>query len=193
MDSSLTLISTTEGPSDTLPVYNWHPTILARANASSEHLARLLVRQVNLHPEATIKDLKEWINSNLVVPHLGITNALDEELEALAKNPAAAVVLFAKMVSTRARIGWSTHGHSAVDVNIYSSGGGGAERLRGNVENTQIGEFLRDYLSVEVEEITQELRKGLGRDSTASVKIEAEGGEFVSTGGHDHPSAWLHD
>lgn len=148
---------------------------------------------MNLHPDATTQTLKEWINSTLVVPHLGITNAHDTELEALAKNPAAAIVLFANMISTRARIGWSTHGHSAVDVNIYSSGGGGADRLRGNVENTQIGEFLRDYLDVEVEEVTRELRKGLGRDSAASVKIEVEGGEYGPMGEQVHPESWLHE
>ncbi|KAM7185658.1 alkaline phosphatase [Rhypophila sp. PSN 637] len=182
-----------QGPSDVLPVYNWHPSILARANASSEHLARLLAKQVSVHPDASISSLKEWINSTLVVPHLGITNARDAELEALANNPAAAIVLFAHMVSTRARIGWSTHGHSAVDVNIYSSGGGGADKLRGNVENTQIGEFLRDYLSVEVEEITQELRKGLGRDFAVGVTVEVEGGEYVSAVQDVHPLEWLHD
>ena len=40
------------------------------------------------------------------------------------------------MVSDRAHVGWSTKGHSAIDVHIYSSGGPGTEKLRGNVENT---------------------------------------------------------
>ena len=117
---------------------------------------------------------------------------MDSELEALASNPAAAITLFAHMVSNRARIGWSTHGHSAVDVNIYSSGGGGADKIRGNVENTQIGEFLREYVGVEVEDITQELRKGLGRDSKSELSKVKVGGE-VYTGEGDHPLAWLHE
>jgi alkaline phosphatase len=61
------------------------------------------------------------------------------------------------MVSVRAHIGWSTHGHSAVDVNIYSSGGASAEKIRGNVENTDVGRFLSEYLDVDVDEITREL------------------------------------
>ncbi|KAK3322244.1 alkaline phosphatase-like protein [Apodospora peruviana] len=149
-----------------LPVYNWHPAVLAQANASSEYLARLLHEHIVSNPESSQEDLIDWINSALVVERLGIKDALELELNALATNPDAAITLFAHMVSMRARVGWSTHGHSAVDVNIYSSGGGGADVIRGNVENTQIGEFLRAYLNLddEVEEITQELREGLGRE-----------------------------
>lgn len=127
-----------------------------------------------------------------MVPHLGIHNAADGELEALARNPAAATTLFARMVSQRARIGWSTHGHSAVDVNIYSSGGGGADKIRGNMENTQIGEFLREYIGVDVDEVTRELRKGLGRDTEAELAKVKVGGE-VYTGEGDHPLVWLHE
>lgn len=142
-----------------LPVYDWHPSVLAKANASAEYLAVLLNKHVAEMKEESKESLKDWINTHLVIQRLGIANALDEELEALAANPGAAVGLFAGMVSRRARIGWSTGGHSAVDVNIYSSGGRGAEKLRGNVENTDIGEFLRDYLRVDVEEITKELQR----------------------------------
>jgi alkaline phosphatase len=44
---------------------------------------------------------------------------------------------------------------SAVDVNIYGSVG--TDSLRGNHENTEIGEFLREYLDVDVQAITDEL------------------------------------
>ncbi|OIW33623.1 alkaline phosphatase-like protein [Coniochaeta ligniaria NRRL 30616] len=174
-----------------LPVYNWHPSILANANASAEHLAVLLGKHLESVRGEAKESLKDWINTHLVIQRLGIANALDEELEALAANPGAVVALFAGMVSRRARIGWSTGGHSAVDVNIYSSGGGGAERLRGNVENTDIGKFLREYLSVDVEEITKELvekmdlgplPKGLG--------VQATGDEVgAQTGGS--PGEWV--
>jgi len=59
------------------------------------------------------------------------------------------------MISRRARIGWSSHGHSAVDVNIYGSDG--SEALRGNHENVEVGKFLRDYLDVDVDSVTEEL------------------------------------
>lgn len=93
---------------------------------------------------------------------------------------------FARMVSLRARLGWSTHGHSAVDVNVYSSGGPGTERIRGNVENTDVGKFLREYLDVDVDAITRELRdKMRGREPP----VAAEGTEGGVVGGH--PREWM--
>ena len=46
---------------------------------------------------------------------LGIFDASDTELILIVNNPPAAVYYFANMISRRAQIGWSTHGHSAVD------------------------------------------------------------------------------
>ena len=95
------------------------------------------------------------------------------------------------MVSMRARIGWSTHGHSAVDVNIYSSGGAAAEKIRGNVENTDIGKFLSAYLDVDVEEITKELEDKLEAvKPVAGTSAETQaGGEIGQAMGH--PESWL--
>ena len=62
------------------------------------------------------------------------------------------------MISRRSQTGWSTHGHSAADVNIYSSDPEKTKALVGNHENTEVGEFLRDYLAVDVE---AEKSKGL--------------------------------
>jgi alkaline phosphatase len=104
-------------------------------------------------------ELRHWIKTDLVRGRLGIHDVLEIEINALASNPAGAIHAFAHMVSLRARIGWSTHGHSAVDVNVYSSGGPGTEKIRGNVENTEVGDFLRHYLDVDVDSITKELRE----------------------------------
>lgn len=137
----------------------WYPGVLANASWSSEYLAHRLHRHIAENDdEIPLDDLKKWINEELVVPGLGIDDATGEELTAAALYPAAARAVLAKMISDRAQIGWSTHGHSAVDVNIYSSGGPGTEAIRGNVENTDVGRFLREYLDVDVEAVTRELR-----------------------------------
>ena len=130
-------------------------------------------------------DLMEWINTNLVVDRLGIHDALETELSALASIPLEATNMFAHMVSMRARIGWSTHGHSAVDVNIYSSGGPGTDKIRRNVENTDVGKFLREYVDVNVDEITDELRQKM-KEQLAPAKSAKES-EFTV----DHPIEWL--
>jgi alkaline phosphatase len=143
-----------------LPVYNWYPKALAKAKSSTEYLAlKYLDHLSKLHPSTSKDSLKKWINEELIVPGLGITDATDAELSLIAKEPVSALVTMCDMISLRAHVAWSTHGHSAVDVNIYSSGGPGTEKIRGNVENIEIGKFLREYLRVDVEEITEELKE----------------------------------
>ncbi|KAI0004871.1 alkaline phosphatase-like protein [Xylariaceae sp. FL0662B] len=143
------------------PEYRWYPGVLANASSSSEHLARRLQEHVAKSAGGydSIEKLNKYINQELVKPGLGIYDATEEELTTLAYHPDLSQPAFANMISIRAQIGWSTHGHSAVDVNIYSTGGPGADALRGNVENTDVGKFLRDYLNVDVDAITKELNK----------------------------------
>lgn len=177
-----------EAPNE-LPVYNWHPAVLAKANASAEYCSLLLRQHLATLDSASREDsasLMDWINKNLVIARLGITDAQEYELSTLAENPESAVIIFSRMVSMRARVGWSTHGHSAVDVNIYSSGGAAAEKIRGNVENTDIGKFLSAYLDVDVDEITKELEDKLESLPVTESEAEVQGGE---TGGH--PEAWV--
>lgn len=141
------------------PQYLWYPAVLANASSSSEHLARRLHGHIAQISDHSPDKLKKYINDELVTPGLGIHDASDDELTALASYPEQAQYLFAHMISIRAQIGWGTHGHSAVDVNIYSSGGPGAEAIRGNVENTDVGKYLREYLNVDVDAITRELNE----------------------------------
>ncbi|KAL8755605.1 MAG: hypothetical protein Q9184_004750, partial [Pyrenodesmia sp. 2 TL-2023] len=75
-------------------------------------------------------------------------------------------------------VGWTTHGHSAVDVNVYASHPDQARPLRGNVENTDVGVFLREYLDLGevVQEVGRELReKGQGKWMGEKVGEEVTG------------------
>ncbi|KAI1170160.1 alkaline-phosphatase-like protein [Nemania sp. FL0916] len=181
------------------PEYLWYPQVLANATASSEHLARRLWEHMSNSASkgssSSIEDLKKYINEELVIPGLGIPDATEEELTAIALLPELAQPAFAEMISVRAQIGWSTHGHSAVDVNVYSSGGPGTEAIRGNVENTDVGKFLHEYLAVDVDAVTRKLNeemsaKGLlsvshdqGRELTPEIMDEA------AVAGYDHWAA----
>jgi alkaline phosphatase len=133
----------------------WHPEVLANVSYSAEHLARRLRSRVASNPLKG-DGLNTYINEELVQKGLGIWDATDDELQVVVSNAHSASYYFADMISRRAQIGWSTHGHSAVDVNIYGTAGSSA--LRGNHENTDIGIFLRDYLNVNVNDITEDLK-----------------------------------
>lgn len=99
------------------------------------------------------------------------------------------------MISRRAQIGWSTHGHTAADVNIYTSDRVLAERLQGNHENTEVGGFLRWWLDVEgeVREVTKELKEGMevGQRGGDGSGISAAAAAAIS-GEHDpaREAAW---
>ncbi|KAK8125407.1 alkaline phosphatase [Apiospora kogelbergensis] len=158
------------------PEYLWYPGVLANASSTSEHLAIKLYQHISSTPKngTSQNDLKAYINDELVKTGLGVHDATDPELAEIVSNPEKAQDLLAKIISQRAQIGWSSHGHSAVDVNIYSSGGSGTDAIRGNVENTEVGGFLRDYIGVDVDAVTKELKEKYQRRSkTAASKLAA--------------------
>ncbi|RDW94715.1 alkaline phosphatase [Coleophoma crateriformis] len=140
------------------PEYLWYPKVLADASHSAEYLAHELMSFIT-KPGKTpdLKKLEQFVRKDLVVEGLGIADATDDEIDLILNSPLLSGVYFADMVSRRAHIGWSTHGHSAVDVNIYGSKG--SDFLHGNHENIEVGRFLREYLDVDVNAITLELNK----------------------------------
>lgn len=166
-----------------LPIYNWFPSSLAKANASAEHLSMLLQQHLAdtqssplLPPSTGATDvLRDWINTRLVIGGLGIADARPEELDALAANPERAARLLAAMISARAHVGWSTRGHSAVDVNVYAHFAfpaeeeAKAELLKGgNMENTDIGRWMARWLRVDdglLHDITKQLNDSMATDS----------------------------
>ncbi|KAI4284236.1 MAG: hypothetical protein L6R38_001567 [Xanthoria sp. 2 TBL-2021] len=173
---------------DAYPEYHWFPAVLANASHSAENLAYQLrdhiagkhispldtgIRTPPRSPaspdspspslSSNSAELKQYIR-NLLSTGLGISDATDREISRLAhssSDPWPASYIFADMISRRAQVGWTTHGHSAVDVNIYASDSGQAKPLRGNRENTEIGKFMAEYLDLdsEMEAVTKELKE----------------------------------
>ncbi|KAM9931794.1 hypothetical protein OXX80_008553 [Metschnikowia pulcherrima] len=73
------------------------------------------------------------------------------------------------MVSARSQTGWTTHGHSAVDVNIYAYSNSeyindrlyrrdAYTGLLGNHENIEIGTFMETLTGVNLKEVTELVR-----------------------------------
>ncbi|KAI4136970.1 MAG: hypothetical protein L6R39_007535, partial [Caloplaca ligustica] len=160
---------------ETYPEYHWFPTVLANASHSAENLAYQLRDHIaGKHispldtgiktPPRSQDDLKNYIRHTLIEDGLGIHDITDAELDRLAhasSDPWPASYIFADIISHRAQVGWTTHGHSAVDVNIYASDPKQARPLIGNHENTDVGRFLREYLDLEqeVEDVTEALKE----------------------------------
>jgi alkaline phosphatase len=154
------------------PDYVWYPSPLANASHSAERMALRYNKYLVSAPsdEQTFNFIEDEI-----VDGLGIYDASVEEINALVEGPDTALYQYADMMSRRSQTGWSTHGHSAADVNIYSSDPEAAKALAGNHENTEVGEFLREYLGVDVDAVTKELR-----EKGTNLKVKTAGGEEVS-------------
>lgn len=177
------------------PEYLWYPGPLANASHSAERLA--LQYNTYLYSEPTDAQKHEFLEDQ-IEDGLGIFDATNAEITNLVKDPATALYQYADMISRRSQTGWSTHGHSAADVNIYSSDPKAAMPLVGNHENTEVGEFLRNYLDVDVEAITKELREK-GVNLKANVAGEEVGwmGKVPSEGerldGQNHLASYSGD
>ncbi|KAF3039789.1 hypothetical protein E8E12_009167 [Didymella heteroderae] len=138
------------------PDYVWYPAPLANASHSAERLA---IEYASYLLSSPSHEQKKIFVINSITDGLGIHDYTEEEVEAITDAPLTALYAYADMISRRSQTGWSTHGHSAADVNIYSSDPKKAATLVGNHENTEVGEFLRNYLDVDVEAVTKELRE----------------------------------
>ncbi|CAG8710748.1 3875_t:CDS:2, partial [Ambispora leptoticha] len=136
------------------PDYLWYPEVIKRVNTSSY----LLAKKINgYNKEDKIDFIKKSFRDEL-----GIDDFSDDDVEYLNKpeefNMAHEYYL-ANMTSARALVGWTTHGHTAVDVNLYAYGMN-SENLIGNHENTDIGDFIVDFLGLDLQSITTLLNKG---------------------------------
>ena len=143
------------------PHYYWFPGVLANATHSGEHCAREWRNYLSSNVDTSSRTEKRAAVADLISNSLGIQDYTDEEVDSVidAKPYWPPSYLFADMISRRAQVGWSTHGHSAVDVNIYASNPQHAHPLVGNHENIEVGRFIAEYLDVDLEPITKELRK----------------------------------
>lgn len=119
---------------------------------------------------------------------LGINDYTDEdikELESLIDTPGFLMDKLTDMVSFRAQLGWTTHGHSAVDVNIYAySNKDGLkskilDKLGGNHENIEIGHFMRNYLGLDLKKVTEMIKNTTHTQEFVSSASEENYFEYI--------------
>ncbi|KAJ2880826.1 vacuolar alkaline phosphatase [Coemansia asiatica] len=100
-----------------------------------------------------------FVRDTVLPDWMGIKDASHEEITSVAEetNSVRLRQLLSTAISDRAQIGWATHGHSAVDVNLYAYGKD-AHVLRGNHENTEIGQFIIDSLGLDLDLVTSKIK-----------------------------------
>jgi alkaline phosphatase len=162
------------------PHYYWFPGVLANASHSAEYAARKWADYLSSDAavSATRDDKRTEVES-ILSQDLGIKDYASSEVSDIieAEPIWPPSYLFADMISRRAQVGWSTHGHSGVDVNIYASSPEHALALVGNHENIEIGHFLADYLDVDVDAVTAELRSKHVKTGDSGLDFGGENAE----------------
>ncbi|KAJ2958512.1 hypothetical protein NQZ79_g5956 [Umbelopsis isabellina] len=166
------------------PEYLWFPDVITRVKNSTIVLAQAITA-LNSTAYAEKKDM---VLNTILKDGLGIEDATDDELAILLSSTSNSELdhYLADMVSIRAQLGWATHGHSGVDVNLYAYGAG-ADLLRGSHENTNIGSFIEHFLELDLQDITNKL----AADDSAFHKQSQDGAKKAIV--HDHLDHYHHD
>lgn len=116
---------------------------------SSEHLVSAL------NEAATIADVKKIVQDNTWIKDL-----TDEEAQYILDGDGSSYKReggYNAVISKRLLVGWSGHGHSAVDVGVWAYGPI-ADKVKGQVDNTQIAKASAEVIGVDLTKATAQLQ-----------------------------------
>lgn len=130
----------------TYPDYAWYPDALINGTSTAFDVARRIRQETETLDK---KSLKQILKDNL-----GVSDPDEDEIAGILRDkdvdttPELWILshTLSKLPSRRAQIGWSTEGHSGVDVNLY-----GYPRiltspyLGGNRENTEVSRTICSF------------------------------------------------
>ncbi|KAI8600338.1 alkaline phosphatase [Dissophora ornata] len=154
------------------PDYLWKPDVIDRAKVSTEILTMNLVafhvsEAEGGEPKGRRRRVEEYVRTEILDQGLGIKDPSEEEIEFLSNPdtlPNDFIRFLGHAISRRAYLGWTTMGHTGVDVNLYAEGSSEdgnqmLDKLKGNHENTDIGDYMSWYLDLDLPAITERLTK----------------------------------
>lgn len=162
------------------PEYIWYPEVISRVKKSSFEIANKVLAYSGYAKDAFLKNV-------VAAEYMGMTDVSKAELIALNSTELGAVAdAVSDMISRRAHIGWTTHGHTAVDVNLYAHGNQ-IDGLLGNHENTEIGVFMASYLNVDLQTTTKQLSDW---DGFNDILHRAPNMSSLDSGEAGHHDSW---
>jgi alkaline phosphatase len=140
-------------------IYDWKPEVLLAQTATMEVLA----------PQVAAGE-----DAEMVLKNAGAL-AMDDSLRADERALLAEVVggngpyglrignVLGRVVAERARVGWTTSGHTAVDVPLFAFGAG-ADAFTGNLPNDEVGRRLAAALGLDLSALADEVREKYGSE-----------------------------
>ncbi|KJE97608.1 alkaline phosphatase [Capsaspora owczarzaki ATCC 30864] len=142
------------------PEYEWTPYPLQRQLNSTEVLAKAIRKLYDDGGNVT-----DYLVSTVLPVYLGIPSWTESDIQAILDGLQLYIGngsdFYLKkplniLVSNAAGIGWTTPGHSGVDVNLYAMGSS-SSKIVGNLENTQVGQLIEEIFSFDLDAITKKV------------------------------------
>ncbi|HEX7071737.1 MAG TPA: alkaline phosphatase [Rhodothermales bacterium] len=127
-------------------VYAWHPEVIHRVKGSHGAMEDRI--------EDGLSDPRQILREVA-----GITDPTDGELALFegAESADRLVDAVAEVIDRRAVIGWTSGGHTAVDVNLYAFGPG-SDRFIGHHDNTFVGRTIAELMRVDLDALSRTLQ-----------------------------------
>lgn len=175
------------------PDYLWYPQVLLNSTHSGEYLTRkILGKKRHFGTGFNAAEFAHFIANEILVSDMGITDYTEGEIQQIAHLTSAPELLLYflnNMISVRSQTGWTTHGHSAVDVNIYAYSNSDYineklyERdaytgLLGNHENIEIGTFMESITGVSLDFVTDLIKDTKHSPGSSGIEATAMHGMF---------------
>ncbi|KAF9887629.1 hypothetical protein FE257_009722 [Aspergillus nanangensis] len=174
------MLSAADHETGGLTLNGYDPLPLRNGTHSSEHLQSVWDSQ----PEGF--DERAFLVSE-ILPAYGLDDASDDEIESVLEASSVGAGI-ASALSARAGVDWSTGGHTSVDVTLHGYAAGRKRRalqadLAGGWDNTELPRYIEDVLGLDMDAVTEKLRRAARKDSSWLGKREIEARGF---GGCDH-------
>lgn len=134
--------------------YGWYPDVVAAVRASHGPIVAALA-------------VEGRDAADVIAEYAGIDDLSDEELEGLRASIAdgrGTNSVLGEIIARRAVVGWTTGGHTGVDVRLHAVGPG-SRALVGNHDNSFIGRHIAQMLDLDLDSLTQEIRAELAAEA----------------------------
>ena len=168
-------------PFDYPKPYLWLPSVLKRVNGSAEFMTGLIQGG-----QSIAEVMAQWaaIDDLTDAELASIQNAID-----VGKTTFWISSAISDVVAARAKVGWSTPGHTGGDIALFTFGRK-ISSLHGNVQNAFVGQALLEELKLadQLAQVTHDLEQIYDPDTGTTTPASA-----TPAAKRSHPSYWTHN